>query len=154
MPMIGRADNFFERRTIQSGGSRSERWRWCCDTILVLMLRVLFRCSDLKNRIRGTEPEKPRIAFAPSRELKVGPARLSRPSDDDRVSHACLCLNQESLQRRKKVVNVHGYLRLQTPLDHKLPSHLRRPWERIAWPGSFFDQTLPERDRLEGERYL
>jgi len=104
-----------------------------------------------KIKIRGTEPEEHEYEIAPSGELKV---RLSRTSDD-LVSHACLCLNQESSQRRKKVVNVHGSLRRpQMPLDHILPNHLRRPRGRFAWPGTFFDQTPLGRDRMEGERYL
>lgn len=85
--------------------------------------------------------------FGSSGKLKV---RLSRTSDDA-VSHACLRLNQESSQRRKKVVNVHGSLgRAQMPLDHILPNHLHRPRGRFAWPGTFFDQTLPGTDRMQG----
>ena len=112
------------------------------------MLGVLFRRSDLKRlELEGRNRRKTSTRIAPSGELKV---RLSRTSDDP-ASHAYLHVNQESSQRRKQVVNVHGSLgRPQMPLDHILPNHLRRPRGHFAWLGTFFDQTLPGTDRMEG----
>jgi hypothetical protein len=151
MPMVGRADDFLKRRTVQRGTSRGEWWRWCCGTVLVLMLGVLFNGSELKRlELEGRNRRKTSTRIAPSGELKV---RLSRTIDDP-VSHACLCSNEELSQRRKKVVDVHDSLRRpRMLLDHILPNHLCRPGGRFAWPGTVFYQTLPGTDRMEGERY-
>jgi hypothetical protein len=113
------------------------------------MLGVLFNRSELKRlELEGRNQRKTSTRIAPSGELKV-----SVWTSDDPVSHACLCLNQSS-QRRKKMMNVHGSLRRpQMPLDHILPNHLRRPRGRFAWSATLFDQTLAGRDRME-ERYL